>query len=152
MMRTMLQRHLSDGSTRDEAGSVTPFIAALTLTLFIVIGLVVDGGGKLHAMQRADAVAHEAARAGGQAIQTGIAVQGDGAVTDAVAARQAAQSYLAAAGVQGTVTIIGGNRLRVTTTETYDPKMLGLIGIGSMSEHGEAEVRLVTGIGSQEVG
>lgn len=144
-------QHQPSSRHREEHGSVAPFLALIVLVIFIVIGLVVDGGGHLHAMQKANATAHEAARAGGQAIQQGPAVQGDAAIPDPIAARQAAQTYLTAAGVSGTVTILNGTRLRVTTTTTYDPKVLGMIGIGTRQLHGEAEVRLVTGIGDQEI-
>lgn len=138
---------------RDERGSTALFYVVIVFALFATIGLVVDGGGKIRALQQADSVAYEAARAGGQAVQGPEAVQGNGATIDAGKARSAAQSYLSAAGVRGSVDIVDGTRLRVTTTTHYEPIFLGLIGAGNtMTTHGTAEVRLVQGIGGQEIG
>ena len=48
----------------DQAGSVTLFGVVAGLALLVLVGLVVDGGAKVRAVQRADAIAAEAARAG----------------------------------------------------------------------------------------
>jgi Flp pilus assembly protein TadG len=125
-----------------ERGSLSPFFVVVTLALLLMVGLVVDGSGQMRAVNRADAVAAEAARAGGQAIVASQAVRGDGAVADPVRARQAAQAYLAQADVSGTVTIINGTSLRVETSVSYQPIFLGLIGIGAVSADGDAQVRL----------
>lgn len=141
-------RHLR----RDERGSTSLFFVVIVIALFAMIGLVVDGGGKIRSLQRADSVANEAARAGGQAIQGPAAVEGTGAVIDPQAAKQAAQSYLSAAGVDGSVDIINGTRLKVTVTTHYDPVFLDLIGAGGqMTTTGTAEVRLVQGINGTEL-
>lgn len=136
---------------RDERGSTTLFFVVIGMAMFLVVGLVVDGGGKIRALQKAESVAEGAARAGGQAIQTGTAVQGDGTILDAAAARQAAQQYLSAAGVDGSVQIVNGTRLVVRTTTHYKPVFLGMAGVGSMTTEGEAEVRLVRGLNGQEM-
>ena len=52
----------------DDRGSLSLFVVVVFVALLVTIGLVVDGGGKIRALQRADAVAAQAARAGGQAI------------------------------------------------------------------------------------
>lgn len=135
---------------RDERGSTTLFFVVIGMAMFLVVGLVVDGGGKIRALQKAESVAEGAARAGGQAIQTGTAVQGDGTILDATAAKQAAQQYLSAAGVDGSVQIVNGTRLVVRTTTHYQPVFLGMAGVGSMTTEGEAEVRLVRGLNGQE--
>ena len=44
--------------------------------------------------------------------------------------------------VPGTVTVINGTELRVTTSITYDPVFLSIIGVGTQTSAGEAEVRL----------
>lgn len=137
-MLSPLRRRLRD----DDRGSLSLFVVVAFVALLVTIGLVVDGGGKIRALQRADAVAAEAARAGGQAIVASTAVRGRGAVTDPAQARIAAQSYLARADVPGTVTIINGTQLRVQTTITYDPVFLGIVGVGTQTSTGEAEVRL----------
>lgn len=136
---------------RDERGSTTLFFVVMGLAFFLVIGLVVDGGGKIRALQKADSVAAQAARAGGQAIQAGEAVRGDGTVIDPVPAKQAAQRYLATAGVDGTVQLINGTTLVVETTTHYQPVFLGIAGVGELTTKGSAEVRLVRGIDGGEI-
>jgi hypothetical protein len=125
---------------------VSLFFAVAAVGMLVVIGLVVDGGGKVRALQEADAVAAEAARHGGQAVQAGTAIRGQDTVVDPPLAIAAAERYLAAAGVSGSVDIVAGTRLRVTTTTTYTPVFLHVIGIGSMTVTGDAQVRLVRGL------
>lgn len=137
-MPTPARRRFQD----DDRGSLSLFVVVAFTALLITIGLVVDGGGKIRALQRADAVAAEAARAGGQAIVASTAVRGRGAVTDPAQARIAAQTYLASAAVPGTVTIVNGTQLRVQTSITYQPVFLGMVGVGTLTSTGEAEVRL----------
>lgn len=136
---------------RDERGSTTLFFVVIGMAMFLVIGLVVDGGGKIRALQKADSVAAQAARAGGQEIQNGEAVRGDGTIIDPMQAKQAAQQYLDAAGVTGTVEILNGTRLVVRTTTHYNPVFLGLAGVGEMTTKGEAEVRLARGLDGGEI-
>lgn len=131
---------------RDEQGSITLFFITMGLALFLVVGLVVDGGGKIRALQRANTVADQAARAGGQAINGPQAIKGDGASIDVAAARAAAQAYLNRAGVGGSVAVVDGTHLRVSTITHYNPVFLGLMGMGDMTTHGDSEVRLVSGI------
>ncbi|MDP3893635.1 pilus assembly protein TadG-related protein [Nocardioides sp.] len=126
----------------DERGNISLFVVVIALGLFAMVGLVVDGGGKIRALQRAEAVAAEAARSGGQAIQIPSAVRGEGARINTAAARNAAQQYLNQAGVNGDVTIINGTRLRVTATTSHQPVFLSLLGTGPLTTTGTAEVRL----------
>lgn len=131
---------------RDDHGTLTLFVVVIALSLMMFIGLVVDGGGRVRALQRANTAADEAARAGGQMITESTATRGDGARLDAVKARIAAQQYLAVAGVEGRANLDNGTTLRVRTTATYRPVFLGLIGIGEMTMEGESTVRLVQGV------
>lgn len=141
---------MSTRHTPAERGSISLFAAVAALAVFLVIGLVVDGGAKIHALQHAHAVAREAARAGGQAVTGPQVVLGQDAAVDPYAARAAAQAYLSAAGLPGTVTVTGGTRLHVQTTATYDPVFLSMIGIGTQQVSGSAEARLVRAIGGIE--
>ncbi|MDP9241277.1 MAG: pilus assembly protein TadG-related protein, partial [Actinomycetota bacterium] len=61
-----------------DRGSVSVFFVVAAIAMLTMLGLVVDGGGKIRAIQRADAAAAEAARQGGQAIVAAPAVQGQG--------------------------------------------------------------------------
>lgn len=137
-------------ATDMERGSVSLFAVVLTVAMIVVIGLVVDGGAKLHAQQHAQSVAREAARAGGQAVTAAVAIRGDGAEADPYTARAAAQDYLTASGLPGTVTITGGTRLRVEATATYEPVFLGIVGAGTQTVTAHAEARLVRAVGGTE--
>lgn len=48
---------------RGDRGGIAVFVAICTVVLLAIAGLVLDGGGKLRATERADALALEAARA-----------------------------------------------------------------------------------------
>jgi len=133
----------------DDTGSVTLLLVVAVLGLFAAVGLVVDGAGKVRALQRADDVAAEAARAAGQALDPAAAVQGRRGGVEPVAAAAAARAYLAAAGVTGTVTVTGG-RVRVTTTVVYRPVLLAAAGAAGITVHGTAEARLVSGLTGEQ--
>ena len=103
----------------------------------MLIGLTVDGGGKIRALQRADNIANEAARAAGQAINAGLAISGGAKVIDPAAARSAAQHYINALdGVTGSVTTIDGTHLRVTVTVRWDAVLLPLFAAPAPAQHG----------------
>jgi len=128
---------------RDE-GRIALLVIVLTLAVLAMIGLSVDGGGKLRALQRADRVAVEAARAAGQAIAAPQAIRGGSKVVDPVAAVQAAQNYLTAAGVTGTVTISDDRKeVTVTVTIVYTTVFLGLVGIDTLPATRQATAVLV---------
>ena len=117
-------------------------MAVLVPGLLLIIGLAVDGGAKVQATQRADAIAEEAARAGGQAVDLSAALAGQLRV-DVPGAVAASQDYLRRHDVPGTVTVIGGDTLHVTTTITQPTTFLGLIGITTMTVHGSGTAHLV---------
>jgi Flp pilus assembly protein TadG len=125
-----------------ERGSISVFLAILVPGLLLVVGLAVDGGAKVSALERADAVADEAARAGGQAIDVAAALAGDVRI-DPAAAVAAAQEYLARNDVVGSVDVLDGDTLRVTTTVTEPTVFLGLVGIDDFTVHGVGTARLV---------
>ena len=133
--------------TRSDAGSVTLFLAITVSGLLVLLGLVVDGGAKIRAVQHADAVAADAARAGGQAINVPAAITGAAPTVDARAAVAAANATLRRAGVTGTVGVTdAGQSLDVEVTTTTRTIFLGLIGITTMTVHGHAHVTLVRGV------
>ncbi|MFF4248924.1 pilus assembly protein TadG-related protein [Streptomyces sp. NPDC001822] len=134
---------LSHRMQRDDGGVVV-FVAACVVALLGIVGLVLDGGGKLRATERADAVAFEAARAGGQAINPAAAVSGDAIRVDPQAAAAAAYAYLGQAGVSGEVTFSDNNsKVFVTVTDTYATKFLPVVGIGSMAVSGHGSATLL---------
>jgi Flp pilus assembly protein TadG len=132
----------------DERGTISLFVIVITVALLAAIGLVVDGGGKIRALERADEAAREAARAGSQMLDVPAAVRGERVEVDPGAAGRAARAYLAAAGVQGTVSVSGG-LVTVSTRVEYRPVFLSLVGVGPVAVTGEASARPV--MGSEEV-
>jgi Flp pilus assembly protein TadG len=129
-----------------ERGAIGVFLAVLVPGLLLIIGLAVDGGAKVAAAQRANAIADEAARAGGQALEISAALAGEVRV-DPAAAVAAAQDYLARNAVEGAVTVVDGDTLHVTTTITEPTTFLGLIGISTLSVEGSGTADLITGTG-----
>jgi len=135
---------------RGERGAISVWFATASLVMAILVGMAVDLGGKVHAQQRTRSVAAQAARTGAQQVQGFTAVRGEELRVDITAAKSAAQSYLRAAGVNGTVTVTGGDTLVVRTTDTYHSKSLGIIGLEAMQVTGEASARLVRAEGGIE--
>ncbi|MEV5850421.1 pilus assembly protein TadG-related protein [Streptomyces sp. NPDC051985] len=135
----------------DDRGGVTVFVAICVIALIGIIGIAVDGGSKMRATERADYVAGEAARAGGQAIDPADAISGKAIVVDPQAASAAAQSYLRSAGATGTVNVSGdGKTLTVTVTGTYATTFLSAVGISSLSVTGHGTATLLHGVTAPE--
>lgn len=135
---------------KDERGSISIWLVTSSFVMMMLVGLAVDLGGQVHAKQRAHDVAAQAARAGGQQVQAAPAIQGQFLAVDTAAAKQAAERYLAQADVSGTVRITGGDTITVDVTDTYQPKLLSVIGIGGLTVTGEASARLIRSLGGSE--
>jgi len=135
---------------RDERGSISLWLVTSSFVMMMLVGLAVDLGGQVHAKQRAHDVAAQAARAGGQQVQAAPAIQGQFLAVDVAAARRAAEDYLLAAGVTGTVSVTGGDSILVEVTDTYQPTLLTFIGISTLTVTGEASARLVRSLGGTE--
>ncbi|MEU6203304.1 hypothetical protein ABZ814_06915 [Micromonospora musae] len=140
---------MTAGSDRD-AGRVSIFLAVAMVGVLAVIALSYDGAGQLRTLQRADNLAAEAARAGGQAVDRATAIAGGPKRIDKRLARAAVVDYLAAAGAAGhTVSfpVVNGETLiRVRVTITYRRSMLGLLGFDdTVTVSGEATARALTG-------
>ena len=145
-----MSHHKSRRRPRDEGGAVSVWFATAALVMVILVGMTVDLGGKVHAQQRTRSVAAQAARTGAQEVQGSTAIRGEELRVDINAAKSAAQGYLNAAGVEGSVTVVNGDTLIVRTTDTYDSKFLGIIGLDAMPVTGEAAARLIRAQGGIE--
>jgi hypothetical protein len=97
-----------------DRGSVSLWIAVMAAAVLVALVLIVDGGAKIRAGNRADIAAAEAARAA--VIAAGPRPAGSNA--EARLAVGAAKSYLAKAGVQGSAVILGPGRVRVVVQAT----------------------------------
>ena len=136
--------------TRDERGSISIWMVTASFVMMVLVGLAVDLGGQVHAKQRAHNVAAEAARTGGQQVEAAPAIEGRYATVDISAARAAAEQYLAASGVSGTVWVTGGDTIHVEVTDTYTPTFLSFIGIGDLKVTADASARIVRSLGGTE--
>ena len=136
--------------SRDERGSISIWMVTASFVMMVLVGLTVDLGGQVHAKQRAHNIAAEAARTGGEQVEAAPAIEGRYVSVDTAAARAAAEEYLAASGVTGTVTITGGDTIHVEVTDTYTPKFLSFIGIGDLSVTSDASARIVRSLGGTE--
>lgn len=133
-----------------DRGSISVWMATAALCMTLLVGLAVDLGGQVHAQQRAHDLAAQAARAGGERVQAAPAVTGEYVRIDAIAARNAAQAYLANADVSGSVSVVDGTTLSVHVRDTYEPRFLTVLGIGPLPVHGNATARLVRNLGGTE--
>ena len=130
-------------------GSVSLLLVVAVFGLLIAVGLVVDGGQKLRASQRADDAAGEAARAAVLSVEPGTAVRGGPVQLDERAARDAAAAYLERAGVSGSVAV-GDGRVQVRTTSSFTPSFLSIVGLGAQTVTGQAAARLVRGVDQEQ--
>lgn len=123
-------------------GAVSGPMAIAVLALLAAIGLGIDGARAAQGLATADAVAEEAARAAGQALDLTALRRGTASIdpADAVAA---AREHLAGAGVDGTVTILDPQHIRVRTSITRPTVLLGILGRPEITSTGEADAVLV---------
>ena len=131
---------------REDDGRLSLFFAVLAIAIIASMGLAVDGGAKMRAVQLADNYATEAARAGAEAIVLPTAVTGGPKIIDSGRAIDAANRYLRDAGVTGTPSIDpGGRSITVTVTLSQPTIALNVIGIKNWSVTGVGHATLLTG-------
>ena len=131
-------RHRGLGGESGEGGGIAFLMLGTAVALLMVLGLVLDGSAKAHALDRANQLAYEGARAG---LQT---VNPSASRVDAVAVDTAVENYLAAQGVSGTAAI-ADQQVIVEVTITEPTKMLSMVGIDSMTVTGHGTANLVYG-------
>ena len=126
---------------RDARGqALSVMVLVVTTALVLMAGLVVDGGQQVTATRRATAAAEQAARA---ATDAGAASALEGR-PDPQAAAAAAREVLAAdPAVDGTVSVLPGLQVRVTTTSQASTLFLSVIGIGTVRGGATATADLV---------
>lgn len=132
---------------RDRGQAVSVMALGFLAVLIMVAGLVVDGGQKAAAMNRAETLASGAARAAANATAGGTLGAQSPGVSAAEKARQAAQSYLNAAVVDGgdvrSTVRIDGTRVVVHTEVRVPTIFLSLIHIDTLLATGDATARVV---------
>jgi hypothetical protein len=113
---------------RDDRGSITALTASVLAGFVVMFALVVGGAEVLRARSDAFGAAAGAARAGAQELDEAAVVQGL-VELDPQAAQAAAQSYLAARGATGSVTV-SGTDVTVTVEDSVAIPHLGdVIGV-----------------------
>jgi uncharacterized membrane protein len=136
-------------SRAGEHGRVSIFLAVTMVGVLAIIGLSFDGAGQLRTLQRAQNLAAEAARAGGQAIDRATAIEGGPKRIDQPEARKAVASYLDEVDPAGhTVSfpeVDGEILIRVTVSITYQRSMIGpFVQDKTVTVTGEATARAIT--------
>lgn len=112
---------------RDERGAAAAVIVLLTVALFAVAGLVIDGGYALGAQRRAMNTAEQAARVGSDTLSQAALRCGQTHVDPDLAAA-AVQDYLSQVAQTGTATVIG-DEVTVTVTYRQETTLLAAVGI-----------------------
>lgn len=142
--------HRTDTDAPDR-GAITLWWVTLIAGVLILTGMVVDLGSKLRAVEAADAMCAEAARAGAQAVDPTKAIPGQGVVLDPGRAAAAAQDYLQHAHVRGTARAgTDGHSIQVDATVTHKTLFLQVIGITSLTAEGHASAELLHGVTAPE--
>jgi Flp pilus assembly protein TadG len=126
----------------DERGSITPMFVVFVPALVLIIGLVVDGAGKIQANENAQAIAAGASRSAANAVASQIVTNG-GVSLDNTRARNAALDYIDAAGMTGIVTVTG-TQITVTVETNYSTKFVSIIGITSLPAEATASAEIIT--------
>ena len=134
-----LSYRLQRRAGRGDQGAITMLVVITMTGLLAMAGLVYDGSQKMRGARIATTSAAEAARAATQAL-TPAAITGHPSDVDASVGVRAGRAYLAAAGVEGSVSI-SGDTVTVHTTVPWQPQFLGIIGIGPQTVTGDASAR-----------
>ena len=125
---------------RDERGSLSTYFVSAVFATIPLVGLVVDGGGQVRAMQQANDVAAETARYAGQSINKGCAIWGAEITVPQHQAQTAAEELVATHTTDVTLTDVrvteGGHTVTVEATRTWEPIFLGILGVGSREVEG----------------
>lgn len=130
---------------RSDEGRITLFIAVFAFAALMLTGVIVDGGGRVRALQTADNIASQAARSAGQAIDIPLAMAGGDKKLDVKRAEQVGNDYIRAAGASGSIKVLSDQVVQADVTVDYQPRMLGMFGFGPMTVHGSATAQLIPG-------
>lgn len=135
-------------AARSERGAISAMVVTLTVMLFMLAGLVIDGGFAINARQRLYDDAEQAARAAANQIDIDALRETGQVVLLEAEARQAAVDYMTARGYgAGQVTVnFAGNEVSVHAEDRVNTSLLQLIFIDDFPIEGEATSRPAVGI------
>ncbi|GAA3981675.1 hypothetical protein GCM10023085_74980 [Actinomadura viridis] len=117
-----------EGTGRDR-GTIAMYVVLFTPAVFLLAGLLVDGGLAIHARQRAADMAEQAARAGANEIDTDALRRTGEPVVDPARARVAACDLLAGYDdeITGSRCEADEERVDVTVRLTVRLQLLGIV-------------------------
>lgn len=130
---------------RDERGQVTAMWAILATALFVLAGLVYDGGQILTARRDANNLARQAARAGAQHLDEN-SIRAGTPTLDAVAADAAAREFLSRRNLSPTAVTVEDTSVTVTVERTQPTPLLALVGINERTVTSTASARTARGV------
>lgn len=133
---------------RDERGAISAMIVTLIVMLFVLAGLVVDGGFAINARERVYDDAEQAARRGANQIDLEtLRATGEVVILEGQA-RQLATDYMIQRGYDaGRVNVtVGEGEVTVWAEQTVNTTLLQLIFISDFQVEGSATSRPAVGI------
>jgi Putative Flp pilus-assembly TadE/G-like len=131
---------------REEGASVTAFAVLLLLALFVLMGMVLDGGSQVSARQSAVDEAEQAARAGAGALSVAALRSGSVQLNDRQAIA-AAEAFTVASGHPGSATVVG-QTVTVHVQYRVPTAILGIVGITTLPVSASASAVDVSGVTS----
>jgi hypothetical protein len=137
-------RRARERFTPGDKGSVLILLPILAVGMFLMLGVIIDGAGRVKALQRAHTVAGQAARQAGQQIDGGaFQLEGRTQVNPTASVAQA-RSFLRRSDMRGTVSVNESRtRITVTATNSYRPVFLSFFGFGPVDLTGSAQAQLL---------
>jgi len=138
---------MTSSMPRGERGAVAPLVAMMLFGLLALAALVIDGGLLFAERRDLQGLADGAARAGAMAVDEDVLRETGAVQLDPAAAQAAAERYLEATGVEGTVQI-DADTLSVTVDlqERRPTLMMGLLGVRTVDVAAHAVARPRVGI------
>ncbi|WP_203453825.1 TadE/TadG family type IV pilus assembly protein [Jiangella aurantiaca] len=135
-------------AARSERGAISAMVVTLIVMLFMLAGLVIDGGFAINARQRLFDDAEQAARSAANQIDIEALRETGQVVLLESEARQAAVDYMTARGYDaGRVTVqVNGDEVFVHAEDTVNTSLLQLIFIDDFAIEGQATSRPAVGI------
>ncbi|MGB7053302.1 MAG: pilus assembly protein TadG-related protein [Acidimicrobiales bacterium] len=128
----------------EDRGSITAFSVLLLVAIFVVMGMVLDGGTQASAHQSAVDEAEQAARAGAGALSVAALRSGSVQLNDQQAVA-VAEALTVASGHPGTATVVG-QTVTVDVQYRVPTAILGIVGITSLPVSASASADDVAGI------
>jgi Flp pilus assembly protein TadG len=129
------------------------FLVVFALAIFLMAGLLVDGGAAMNARLRAADIAEQGARAGADTIdEDHLRLTGQIRIVDegraCARARRVVTAHAEASATMNRCTVSGGNRVTVAVEIKWNAYFLTLIGVSGGTMSGEVAAGPETGAGA----